>query len=47
VAQALPATYKIDSISIKTIIATPVPPALYLFGSGLLGLGGMARRRKA
>jgi len=24
----------------------PVPPALYLFGSGLLGLVGMARRKK-
>ena len=25
----------------------PVPPALWLFGSGLLGLVGMARRKKA
>ena len=25
----------------------PVPPALWLFGSGLLGLGGLARRKKA
>ena len=25
----------------------PVPPAVYLFGSGLLGLVGMARRKKA
>jgi hypothetical protein len=25
----------------------PIPPALYLFGSGLLGLVGMARRKKA
>jgi hypothetical protein len=25
----------------------PVPPALFLFGSGLLGLVGMARRKKA
>ena len=25
----------------------PIPPALYLFGSGLLGLIGIARRRKA
>ena len=25
----------------------PIPPALYLFGSGLLGLIGMARRKKA
>jgi hypothetical protein len=27
--------------------ATPIPPALWLFGSGLLGLIGMARRKKA
>ena len=25
----------------------PIPPALWLFGSGLLGLVGMARRKKA
>jgi len=25
----------------------PIPPALYLFGSGLLGLIGIARRKKA
>jgi len=25
----------------------PVPPALWLFGSGLLGMAGMARRRKS
>jgi hypothetical protein len=27
--------------------AVPVPPAVWLFGSGLLGLVGIARRRKA
>ena len=27
-------------------IETPVPAAVWLFGSGLLGLIGMARRRK-
>jgi len=27
--------------------AVPVPPAVWLFGSGLLGLVGMARRKKA
>jgi len=27
--------------------AVPVPPAVWLFGSGLLGLIGMARRKKA
>jgi hypothetical protein len=25
----------------------PIPPALWLFGSGMLGLVGMARRKKA
>ena len=30
-----------------TYSAIPVPPAVYLFGSGLLGLVGMARRKKA
>jgi hypothetical protein len=30
---------------VTTVI--PVPPALWLFGSGLLGLVGIARRKKA
>ena len=30
-----------------TISAVPVPAAVWLFGSGLLGLAGMARRKKA
>jgi len=30
-----------------SITAVPIPPALWLFGSGLLGLVGMARRKKA
>jgi hypothetical protein len=29
------------------VLATPVPAAVWLFGSGLLGLIGMARRKKA
>lgn len=45
VAQALPATYKIGSISIKAITAVPIPPAFYLFGSGLLGLVGVTRQK--
>ena len=30
-----------------TLTAVPIPPALWLFGSGLLGLVGMARRKVA
>ena len=30
-----------------TVSAVPVPPAVWLFGSGLLGLVGIARRRSA
>jgi hypothetical protein len=30
-----------------TVSAVPVPPAVWLFGSGLLGLVGVARRRRA
>ena len=30
-----------------TVAAVPVPAAVWLFGSGLLGLAGVARRRKA
>jgi hypothetical protein len=29
------------------VSAVPIPPAVWLFGSGLLGLVGMARRKKA
>jgi hypothetical protein len=37
-----------DNISITADIATvPVPAAAWLFGSALLGLGGVARKRKA
>jgi hypothetical protein len=33
--------------TVTSLAPIPVPPAFYLFGSGLLGLVGMARRRKA
>ena len=33
-----------DFVSIKAVLATPIPPALWLFGSGLLGLVGIARK---
>ena len=37
-----------DRISITTdVSAVPVPAAVWLFGSGLLGLVGVARRKKA
>ncbi len=38
----------IDNVSIVTeVSAVPVPAAVWLFGSGLLGLVGVARRKKA
>jgi hypothetical protein len=33
--------------STPTLTALPIPPAVWLFGSGLLGLVGIARREKA
>ena len=42
-----PGRAEFDSVSIKTILATPIPPALWLFGSGLLGLIGVTRRKAA
>ena len=36
-----------DSISAESVPAIPVPAAVWLFGSGLLGLVGVARRRKS
>lgn len=36
--------FALDDLSLSQI---PIPPALYLFGSGMLGLVGIARRRKA
>lgn len=35
------------SLAAVPVLATPIPAAAWLLGSGLLGLGGMARRRKA
>lgn len=40
--------YSTDSVSLRLeqVSAVPIPPALWLFGSGLLGLIGVARRKK-
>jgi hypothetical protein len=37
--------YGIDDLVLGA--AVPIPPALYLFGSGLLGLIGIARKKAA
>jgi hypothetical protein len=39
-------TLQFDSFSV-TAASVPIPAAFYLFGSGLLGLVGMARCKKA
>jgi hypothetical protein len=31
----------------QAVTPVPIPPALWLFGSGLLGLVGIAKRKKA
>jgi len=36
----------LDYVSLQALVPVPVPAALPLFLSGLLGLGVMARRRK-
>jgi hypothetical protein len=36
-----------EVISFGTVSPVPIPAAVWLFGSGLLGLVGMARRKKA
>jgi hypothetical protein len=42
------ADFTIDNVSISAdVSAVPVPAAVWLFGSGLLGLVGVARRKKA
>ena len=39
------ATLQFNSAPMLTITAVPIPPALWLFGSGLLGLVGVARKK--
>ena len=42
------ADYYLDNVTISAdVSAVPVPAAVWLFGSGLLGLVGVARRKKA
>lgn len=41
------ANFDITSITIVDPAPVPVPAAVWLFGSGLIGLAGIARRRKA
>jgi hypothetical protein len=43
------ANFDITSVTITSYVtsAVPVPAAVWLFGSGLLGLAGVARRKKA
>ena len=36
-----------DAVRFERLNAVPIPAAVWLFGSGLLGLVGMARRKKA
>jgi hypothetical protein len=36
-----------NSMTVTSITTVPVPAAVWLFGSGLLGLVGMARRKAA
>ncbi len=40
------ANFDITSITVTSIQTVPVPAAVWLFGSGLLGLAAMTRRRK-
>jgi len=38
--------YLIDNVSRSSISAVPLPAAVWLFGSGLIGLASFARRKK-
>jgi len=36
-----------NSMHVTSVSAVPVPAAVWLFGSGLIGLAGFAKRKKA
>jgi len=38
---------RVEAYAVEVVPAVPIPPALYLFGSGLIGLVGVARRTAA
>ena len=38
---------QVNTVGTWTVTTVPIPPALWLFGSGLLGLVGISRRKKA
>ena len=37
----------VDNVTLGTLTAVPIPAAVWLFGSGLIGLIGVARRKKS
>ncbi len=37
----------VDNLSIIKLSAVPIPAAIWLFGSGLIGLIGIARRKRS
>jgi hypothetical protein len=39
------ANFDITSVHVTSVSTVPVPAAVWLFGSGLLGLVGVARRK--